>query len=204
MLEDLVDLAEEVDPHRDHVRGGHHAPVTLVEYGDYECPHCGQAESVVRELLLSFGEDLRYVWRHVPLNDVHPHAQLAAEAAEAAGSQGSFWEMHDKLIGHQDRLTAADLEGYAGELALDVARFWEELRQERYAARVSEDVASADASGVAGTPSFFINGKRQHGPYDIATLSSAVRDARDRAVAKKTTAMPPEGRLSSAHAATRE
>jgi protein-disulfide isomerase len=204
MLEDLVDLAEEVDPHRDHVRGGHHAPVTLVEYGDYECPHCGQAESVVRELLLSFGEDLRYVWRHLPLNDVHPHAQLAAEAAEAAGSQGSFWEMHDKLIGHQDRLTAADLEGYAGELALDVARFWEELRQERYAARVSEDVASADASGVAGTPSFFINGKRQHGPYDIATLSSAVRDARDRAVAKKTTAMPPEGRLSSAHAATRE
>jgi protein-disulfide isomerase len=203
MLEDLVDLAEDVDPHRDHVRGGHHAPVTLVEYGDYECPYCGQAEPVVRELLRSFGDDLRYVWRHLPLNDVHPHAQIAAEAAEAAGSQEAFWEMHDMLIGHQEQLTPADLERYAEELGLDARRFWAELRQERYAARVAEDVASADASGVAGTPSFFINGKRQHGAYDIATLSSAVRAARERAVAKQTRIMPRERRLCGGHGAIR-
>ena len=181
-VEDLLDLSEDVDPDRDHIRGSHEAPVTLVEYGDYECPYCGRAEPIVRELLDSFGDDVRYVWRHLPLNDVHPNAQMAAEAAEAAAAQGAFWEMNDLLLQHQDALTDDDLTRYARELNLDVERFWEELRRRRYADRVAEDVASADASGVAGTPTFFINGRRHQGSYDIETLSSAVRRARSSAV----------------------
>ena len=179
-VEDLVDLSDDVDPDRDHIRGSEDAPVTLVEYGDYECPYCGQAEVVIRELLESFGDDLRYVWRHLPLNDVHPHAQMAAEAAEAAAAQGAFWEMHDKLINHQDALEPLDLGRYAEALGLDVERFWDELRRRVHAPRVAEDVASADASGVAGTPSFFINGRRHQGAYDIETLTEAVQKARHR------------------------
>jgi protein-disulfide isomerase len=181
--EELVDLAEDVDPERDHIRGGEDAPVTLVEYGDYECPYCGQAEVVVRELLSSFGDDVRYVWRHLPLNDVHPNAQMAAEAAEAAGGQGAFWEMNDKLLAHQDALTARDLGHYAEELGLDMDKFWDALRHHTYADRVAEDVGSADASEVAGTPSFFINGKRHQGAYDVSTLTAAVRAAQYRATA---------------------
>jgi Na+/H+ antiporter NhaA len=179
--DELLDLAEEVDPDRDHVRGSEDAPVTLVEYGDYECPYCGQAEAVVRELLDSFGDELRYVWRHLPLSDVHPNAQLAAEAAEAAGAQDAFWDMNDLLLGHQDRLLPRDVGAYAEELRLDGERFWEDLRRRQHAARVAEDVASADASGVAGTPSFFINGRRHQGAYDIDTLTRAVQRARQRA-----------------------
>ena len=179
--EDLLDLSEEVDPERDHIRGSPQGPVTLVEYGDYECPYCGRAEVVVRELLDSFGDDLRYVWRHLPLNDVHPNAQMAAEAAEAAGAQGAFWEMNDRLLQHQDQLTPAGLRRHAEELGLDLDRFWDDLRRREYADRVAEDVASADASGVAGTPGFFINGRRHQGSYDIETLTSAVRRARDTA-----------------------
>jgi protein-disulfide isomerase len=177
--EDLLDLAEDVDPERDHIRGSEQGPVTLVEYGDYECPYCGRAEVVVRELLDSFGDDLRYVWRQLPLNDVHPNAQMAAEAAEAAGAQGAFWEMNDRLLQNQDQLTPPDLRRHAEELGLDVDRFWDELRHREYAERVAEDVASADASGVAGTPGFFINGRRHQGAYDIETLTTAVRRARD-------------------------
>jgi Na+/H+ antiporter NhaA len=176
----LVDLYSEVDPERDHVRGPMEAPVTLVEYGDFECPYCGQAEPVVRELLRDFG-DVRYVWRHLPLSDVHPRAQLAAEAAEAAGEQGAFWEMHDLLLDHQDRLGVSDVVGYAEELGLDVERFADELRAHAGAARVAEDVDSADLSGVSGTPTFFINGRRHYGAYDIDTLTAAVRTARARA-----------------------
>jgi Na+/H+ antiporter NhaA len=177
----LVDLAVDVDPARDHIRGPNDAAVTLLEYGDYECPYCGQAEGIIRELLLSFGDDLRYVWRHLPLNDVHPHAQMAAEAAEAAGAQGRFWDMHDTLIAHQDALRAVDLVGYAEELGLDVERFWDELRRRVHAPRVAEDVASADASGVSGTPTFFINSRRHYGPYDLETLTEAVQAAAARA-----------------------
>jgi Na+/H+ antiporter NhaA len=179
--EDLIDLAEDVDPTRDHVRGPDDAPVTLVEYGDFECPFCGQAEPVVRELLESFGDDVRYVWRHLPLNDVHSSAQLAAEAVEAASAQGSFWEVYDAFLSHQDALTPQDITRIANELGLDVDRFWSEIRRHEYAPRVAEDVASADASGVSGTPSFFINGRRHQGAYDIGTLTSAVRAARSRA-----------------------
>jgi protein-disulfide isomerase len=181
-VDDLVDLSDDIDPSRDHVRGGRNAPVTLLEYGDYECPYCGQAEPVVRALLSSFGDDLRYVWRHLPLTDVHPHAEAGAEAAEAAGAQGAFWDMHEKLFAHQDALTRRDLTRYASELGLDTDRFSDDLRRRRHAERVAEDVASADASGVVGTPGFFINGKRHDGAYDVASLTAAVRAARARAV----------------------
>ena len=179
--EEILDLSDDVDPERDHVRGSNDAPVTLIEYGDYECPYCGQAEVVIRELLDSFGDELRYVWRHLPLNDVHPNTQMAAEAAEAAAAQGRFWEMHDTLLDHQDELTPSDLGRYAGELGLDRDRFWDELRRREYAERVTEDVVTADASGVAGTPSFFINARRHQGAYDLATLTAAVRAAAWRA-----------------------
>jgi Na+/H+ antiporter NhaA len=176
----ITDLAEPVDPERDHVRGPAESPVTVVEYGDFECPFCGRAESAVRELLAEFG-DVRYVWRHLPLTDVHPRAQAAAEAAEAAAAQGAFWRMHDLLLDHQDALKASDLVSYAERLGLDVERFEDDLRRRAGAARIEEDVDSADLSGVSGTPTFFINERRHHGAYDIGTLSAAVKTARARA-----------------------
>ena len=178
--ESIVDLADPVDPDRDHIRGPSEAPVTLVEYADFECPYCGQAEPIVRELLADFG-DIRYVWRHLPLRDVHPHAQIAAEAAEAAARQGAFWEMHDLLLDHQGALLTRDLVGYAEQLGLDAARFTNDLHHHTGAARVAQDVDSADLGGVSGTPTFFINGRRHHGAYDIQTLSDAVRLARAKA-----------------------
>jgi Na+/H+ antiporter NhaA len=190
-VDELLDLAEDVDPGRDHVRGPADAPVTLVEYGDYQCPYCGQAEVVIRELLSSFGDDVRYVWRHLPLNDVHPNAQMAAEAVEAAASQGAFWEMHDTLLDHQDQLLPHQLRGHAAMLGLDVDRFWDEVRRREHAGRIADDVASADASGVAGTPSFFINGRRHQGAYDVATLTEAVRTARRKALARRAAEATP-------------
>jgi Na+/H+ antiporter NhaA len=178
--EPIVDLSEPVDPERDHMRGPVEAPVTVVEYGDFECPYCGRAEPVVRELLSDFG-DVQYVWRHLPLTDVHPRAQAAAEAAEAAAEQGKFWEMHDQLLTHQDALRLDDLARYAEEVGVDVERFEEDLRRHAGSARIEEDVDSADLSGVSGTPTFFINGRRHYGAYDIETLSNAVRAARARA-----------------------
>ncbi|HLM31697.1 MAG TPA: Na+/H+ antiporter NhaA [Solirubrobacterales bacterium] len=178
-FETIVDLAVEVDPERDHLRGPIDAPVTVVEYGDFECPYCGRAEPVVRELLRDFG-DIRYVWRHLPLNDVHPNAQRAAEAAEAAAHQGAFWEMHDMLFEHQDALLLADVRRYAEELGLDLERFDEDMHRRCGAPRIAEDVDSADLSGVSGTPTFFINGRRHYGAYDIDALSGAVRLARAR------------------------
>ncbi|MFF3611585.1 Na+/H+ antiporter NhaA [Streptomyces sp. NPDC002580] len=176
----IIDLNEPVDVERDHVRGSLDAPVTLVEYGDFECPYCGLAESVVRELLAGSG-DVRYVWRHLPLTDVHPHAQLAAQAAEAAARQDRYWEMHDLLMGHQGDLGPKDLFRYAALAGLDRDRFREDLRSGPVSARVAMDVESADLSGVSGTPTFFVNGRRHHGAYDIASLAAAVRAARQRA-----------------------
>jgi len=157
--------------------------VTLVEYGDFECPFCGRAEPVVRELLNEFGNDLRYVFRHLPLSDVHPRAQLAAEAAEAADDQGAFWEMHDLLFDRQDALEPKNLVEYARELGLDVDRFTEQLRRHEHAGRIASDVDDADLSGVSGTPTFFVNGIRHQGAYDIDTLTAAVRAAHRRALA---------------------
>ena len=176
----VVDLAVPVDPERDHIRGPEDAPVTLVEYGDFQCSYCGQAESVIRDLLADFG-DLRYVWRHLPLNDVHIYAQTAAEASEAAAAQGKFWEMYDLLLAHQDALHVRALISYAEELELDIERFRQALRKRKYEGRIAEDVESADASGVSGTPTFFINDRRHYGAYDIDTLSAEVRAARARA-----------------------
>jgi protein-disulfide isomerase len=179
--EPLLDLAHPADGERDHVRGPLDAPITLVEYGDFECPYCGRAEPVVREVLAG-SADVRYIWRHLPLVDVHPRAQLAAEAAEAAAEQGAFWEMHDLLFAHQDALTPKDLIRYAEQLGLDVDRFTDDLRHHTGAGRIAEDVENAALSGVAGTPTFFVNGRRYHGAYDATGLAAAVRAARDRTV----------------------
>lgn len=178
--ETIVDLAVPVSSDRDHIRGPHHAPVTVVEYGDYECPYCGQAEPVIRELLADFG-DVRYVWRHLPLTDVHIHAQLAAEASEAAACQGRFWDMHDLLLRQQEALRIEDLNAHADAIGLDTARFERDMQAHVGAARIAENVESADLSNVAGTPTFFINGRRHHGAYDLTSLTAAVRVARERA-----------------------
>src|ERR671915_572669 len=175
--EPLTDLAVPVDPERDHIRGGEEAPVTLLEYGDYQCPYCGRAEEVIRELLADFGDDLRYVWRYLPLNDVHTHAQQAAEAAEGAADQGACWPLQDLLIPQRAAPELPDLEPHAADIGLDVERFSENLRERRNAPRVADDVDSADLSGVMGTPSFFVNGRRHDGGYDLTTLSGLVRDA---------------------------
>jgi len=175
--ETIVDLDEDIDLERDHVRGNPDAPVTLVEYGDYECPYCGHAAPTIDALLEHFPDELRYVWRHLPLTDVHPNGQMAAEAAEAAAAQGRFWDMHDRLLSHQDELSPIDLYGHANALGLDLDQFKEDVWKRRHAARVAEDVQSADASGVSGTPTFFINGRRHHGVYDIDTLRAALKTA---------------------------
>jgi Na+/H+ antiporter NhaA len=177
--EQLVDLSDEVDPERDHIRGPERASVTVVEYGDFQCPYCGRAEPAVRDLLSD--TDIRYVWRHLPLTDVHPQAQLAAEAAEAAAAQGRFWEMHDLLLTRQDHLRIKELLAYADELGLDRDRFHDDLARHVYAARIAQDVESADLSGVAGTPTFFVNGQRHYGAFDIQSLKTAVKIARARA-----------------------
>jgi Na+/H+ antiporter NhaA len=179
---ELTDLLAPVDTARDHVRGPEDAPVTVVEYGDFECPWTQMAAPTARELLAE-NADIRYVWRHLPLHDVHPHAQLAAEAAEAAGAQGMFWPMHDLLLANQDDLTLDDLLGHATRLGLDVHRFREDLVAHRHTARVAQDVESADRSGVAGTPTFFVNDRRHDGPQDIATLNTVIDQARSRAAA---------------------
>jgi protein-disulfide isomerase len=180
--EAILDLSDDVDPARDHIRGPDDAPVTIVEYGDFECPYCGQAEASIRELLRESGNDVRYVWRHLPLNDVHPNAQLAAEASEAASDQGRFWEMYDVLFAHQGDLRLDDLGRYAQQLGLDSERLIDEVRRRVHLPRVSDDVRSADESGVSGTPTFFINGRRHYGVYDLETLKGRVKAAKSRAL----------------------
>ena len=184
--DDLLDLAVDVDPERDHIRGPHDAIVTVVEYGDFECPYCGRAEATMRELLGNFDTDLRYVWRHLPLNDVHTHAQIASEAAEAAAAQGRFWDYYDRLFADQHALGTRELVARAEQLGLDTERFTAELRRHEHASRIARDVASADESGVSGTPTFFINGRRHQGAYDLQTLTAAVRAARLRSSALAT------------------
>ncbi|RAO50043.1 Na(+)/H(+) antiporter NhaA [Micromonospora saelicesensis] len=178
-MTELIDLTPAVDEKQDHVRGPAGASVTLVQYGDFQCPYCGKAEPVVRQLL---GDaDLRFVWRHLPLSDVHPQARLAAEAAEAAAVQGKFWQMHDLLLDHQGELDITALIKYADDLGLDQRRFHDDLTSQAHAARIDSDIDSADSSGVSGTPTFFINGRRHYGAYDITALTAAIRMARSRA-----------------------
>ncbi|HET6985662.1 MAG TPA: Na+/H+ antiporter NhaA [Kribbella sp.] len=170
----LNDLATAVDPERDHIRGPADAVVTVVEYGDFECPWTQMAAPTARELIAT-NTYIRYVWRHLPLHDVHPHAQLAAEAAEAAGRQGKFWQMHDLLLTNQDNLELDDILSYASGLELDLNRFRADLTAHDFAARIAQDIDSADRSGVAGTPTFFINNHRHDGPQDLPTLTRVIQ-----------------------------
>jgi protein-disulfide isomerase len=160
----------------DHILGPASAPVTMVEYGDYECPYCGAAHPIVKELLRRFGKRVRFAFRHFPLSTAHPHAE---RAAEAAGTQEMFWEMHDILFDNQDALEDEDLVGYAEALGLDIDRFAEELATHVHALRVRADFLGGVRSGVNGTPTFFLNGVRHDGPCDFDALRDAIEEAMD-------------------------
>jgi protein-disulfide isomerase len=157
------------------VQGPADAPVTLLEYGDYQCPYCGAAHPVVKALQRHLGDNLRFAFRHFPLSTIHEYAEQAAESAEAAGAQGKFWEMHDTLFENQPALDYESLLGYAEELGLDLERFATELENEVYAPRVKEDFISGVRSGVNGTPTFFINGVRHEGSFDFETMLEAIQ-----------------------------
>ena len=173
----VATLSPAVDPARDHVRGGADAPVTLVEYGDFQCPYCGEAYPVVNELFERFGGQLRFVFRHMPLPDLHPRAPFAAEAAEAAGAQGRFWEMHDRLFEHQRMLSDDELRAHAAAVGVeDAARFDAELRDRVYEARVAEDFESGARSGVPSTPRFFVNGLIHLGSASYPELMEAISE----------------------------
>jgi len=159
---------------RDHIKWPPNAPVTLLEYADFECPHCGQAHLVITELLERVEDAVRFAFRHFPMATVHPHAQHAAEAAEAAGAQGRFWEMHDVLFENQDALDDESLVEYAAALGLNVERFVSELARHIHAGRVREDFLSGARSGVNGTPTFFINDVRHDGGYDLDSLLDVI------------------------------
>ncbi|MDB5290625.1 MAG: bdbD [Phycisphaerales bacterium] len=167
-------LTMPVSEDRDHILGPPNAPVTLVEYGDFECPYCGQAYWVLKQLEEEMRDQVRQVFRHFPLTQIHPHAERAAEASEAAAAQGRFWEMHDMLYENQDALDDYDLMRYAQALGLDTRRFRAELLRGLYAPRVREDFLSGIRSGVNGTPTFFINGRRHDGPWDFDSLMAAI------------------------------
>jgi protein-disulfide isomerase len=166
-----------VSEDRDHIRGPETAPVTLVEYGDYECPFCGQAYHALKDVQRRAGNLMRFVFRNFPLTTIHPHAERAAEAAEAAGSQGRFWEMHDLLFENQQSLKDEDLLRYCASAGLDNSRFVADVREGRYINRVREDFLSGARSGVNGTPTFFINGARHDGSWEIGPLLAAIEDA---------------------------
>lgn len=162
---------------RDHARGPADAPVTLVEYGDYECPYCGRAFPIVKRIRETMGDRVRFVFRNFPLNSVHPHASQAAQAAEAAGAQGKFWAMHDVLYAHQDDLDQADLSKYALDAGLEIYKFQADLGSDRFANRVREDFLSGQRSGVTGTPTFFINEVRYEGEHTYEDLLAALEAA---------------------------
>lgn len=162
----------------DHIRGGSDPEITLVEYGDYECPGCGEAYYVIGRIESEMGDALRFVFRQFPYSRIHPHAELAAQAAEAAGEQGRFWEMHDLLFQNQQALEFHDLIGYGGRLSLDVHEFKEDLKTEKYLARVREDFRSGVQNGVFGTPTIFINGVRHNDACDYDTLMAAIERQR--------------------------
>jgi protein-disulfide isomerase len=169
----VIDLADDVVP-TDHSRGPEHAPVTIVEYGDFECPNCKQAKPAVEIVLGRYPEQVRFVYRHFPLTDVHPHALAAAEAAECAGAQGRFWEMHETLFEHQAHLDRKHLLRYADALGLDMARVASELDDEIYRQRVLEHLAGGERSGVRGTPGFFVNGRIVDVSFGLQALLKVV------------------------------
>lgn len=161
---------------RDHIQGPNHAPVTLVEYGDFQCPYCGAAYPIIKEVQREMGDDLRFVYRHFPLTDEHPHAEEAAEAAECAAAQGAFWEMHDVLFEHQDALDLESLVDYASRLGLDAARFQRDLKSHKFKEAVYQDFMSGVRSGVNGTPTLYINGDRYEGRVDVDSLMEALQE----------------------------
>lgn len=169
-----MNLAIAVTPH-DHVQGPTDAPVTLVEYGDFQCPYCGAAYGELIQVRANLGDTLRFVFRHMPLVALHPMAELAAEAAEAAAAQGKFWPMHDALYENQRQLSPALITALATRLGLDMARFTADLRGRHHAAKVRQDIDGAERSGVQGTPTFFINGRHYGGSYDADTLTEELR-----------------------------
>jgi protein-disulfide isomerase len=170
-------LTVPVDEERDHIEGPADAAVTLVEYGDYECPYCGAAYPIVKEVQSRMDDRLRFVFRNFPITTSHPHAEQAAEAAEAAAAQGSFWEMHDVLYENQKRLGDRDLRAYAERVGLDLESFDQEMAEHVHAPRVREDFMSGVRSGVNGTPTFYVNGTRHDGSYDLDTLLGALEQA---------------------------
>ena len=167
-------------PHsnRDHLKGPARAAVTLVEYGDYQCPYCGQAYWILKDIENTHGNDLRFVFRHFPLTEVHPFAMLAAEAAEAADGQGKFWDMHDMLYENQDALDLDSVLDYAASLALDIDAMRADIESHRHLPKIQDDFMGGVRSGVNGTPCFFINGVRHDGPWDAASLSRAIASSR--------------------------
>ena len=169
---------------RDHALGPADAPVTLVEYGDYECPYCGRAYPIVKRLQQELGDKLRFVFRNFPLNTIHEHAGVAAQAAEAANAQGRFWEMHDLLYENQEDLADADLNRYALKLGLEIYRFEADLSGEVFAKKIREDFRGGIRSGVNGTPTFFINGLRYNGPLEYEALRKALDEELNKPVAR--------------------
>jgi protein-disulfide isomerase len=170
MSVESVKLNLPVSISRDHVQGPDNAPVTLVEYGDYECPYCGQAYQIIKKVQDNLGSNLRFVFRNFPLTQVHPHAQKAAEASEEAGAQNKFWDMHDTLYEHQQALEDKDLEKYAGIIGLNLDRFNDNIKNHVHVSRIREDFLSGIQSGVNGTPSFYINEIRYDGSWDLDSL----------------------------------
>ena len=168
------------DPATDHIFGPLSAPVTLVEYGDFECPACVQAHSAVQSLITNFGANLRFVFRHFPLRDVHPHAEMAAEAAEAAGAQGKFWPMHDLLFTHSPHLKEKHLLGYAGQLGLDLPRYQNETRDQVYLQRVQEHMQGGRHLGVQATPAFYVNGRLAEAAPGLRRVHDAIDAALSR------------------------
>ena len=169
----------------DHITGPDDAPATLVEYGDYECPFCGQAHQIIKQIMEDVGSDLRFVFRNFPLTQSHPRALQAALAAEAAGAQGKFWEMHDMLYENQPDLNIEDLLRYADQLGLDRERFAKDVEESRYMKKIRNDFHSGVRSGVNGTPSFFINGYRNEGAWDYESLTAAIQEAMKTSVASR-------------------
>jgi protein-disulfide isomerase len=173
--EEIVKLTLPVDSSRDHIQGPPTAPVTLLEYGDYECPYCGQAYPIIKQVQKHLGSKLRFVFRNFPITQIHPHAQHAAEAGESAAAQNKFWEMHDHIYEHQQALDDNHLEKYAGKLGLDLVKFNNDISSHAHARHIREDFLSGVRSGVNGTPTFYINGIRYNDSWDLETLLKALR-----------------------------
>ena len=159
----------------DHIRGSINTPITLVEYGDYECPYTGMAYSIIKEIMKQFGDNVYIVFRNFPLNDIHPHAQHAAEAAEAAAAQDKFWQMHDYLFEHQKALDDIHLFEYAQKVGLDIDRFKKEMSGHIYAPLINESLRNGIDSGVEGTPTFFVNGVHYEDSLDLDTFSNVLK-----------------------------